>query len=95
MFCSIFPSASVWLNTDIEMSYVPKDWFGINITGNSEIFISVPDISKVINIAYIVGLVFMVQAYVCYICHIIYNDPYQKHMYVQSSWFVRNYYLLF
>jgi hypothetical protein len=36
------------------MSYVPKDWFGINITGNSEIFISVPDISKVINIAYIV-----------------------------------------
>jgi hypothetical protein len=46
------------------MSYVPKDWFDINITGNSEIFISVPDISKVINIAYIVVLVFMVQAYV-------------------------------
>ena len=57
MFCSIFPSASVWLNTDIEMSYVPKDWFGINISGNSEIFISVPDISKVIIIAYIVVLV--------------------------------------
>jgi hypothetical protein len=48
------------------MSYVPKDWFDINITGNSEIFISVPDISKVINITYIVVLVFMVQAYVCY-----------------------------
>ena len=50
MFFSVFPSASVWLNTDMEMSYVPKDWFVVNITGNSEIFISVPDISKVRNI---------------------------------------------
>ena len=54
MFFSVFPSASVWLNTDIEMSYVPTDWFGLNITGNSEIFISVPDISKVRNVAYAV-----------------------------------------
>ena len=95
MFCSIFPSASVWLNTDIEMSYGLKDRFGINITGNSEIFISVPDISRVTNIAYIVVLVFMVQVYICYTCHILHNDPYQIHMYVQSSWFFGNYYLFF
>lgn len=61
MFCSVFPSASVWLNTDMEMSYAPTDSFGINITGNSEIFISVPDISKVKNMTYFV--VFIIQAY--------------------------------
>jgi hypothetical protein len=52
---------SVWLNTDMEMSYAPTDSFGINITGNSEIFISVPDISKVKNMTYFgVGISYLV-----------------------------------